>query len=138
MNKKFYPIIVNKKGTVYTASIVELNILVQGNNHSEALDKCLIKKNEILNKLIDKKIPLPEIINSDDIKIFQFSTIRKATLFIIKSFASSIIFLITLSIILIALSPLFKNYLISDTAKNHFNKFTKKFGISTCINNTCD
>ena len=137
MNEKFYPILIDKKGAVFTASITELNIVVQGSNQSEVLDKCLNKKKEVLDQLINKNIPLPEVINNDVVNWFHFSNIKKISYFTLKSIVSALIFLITLSIVLVALSPFFKSYLNSQYAQDHFNKFTKKFGISTCVNNTC-
>ena len=137
MKEKFYPIIIDKKGAIFTASITELNIEVQGNNQLEALKKCLDKKKDIIDQLINKKIPLPEVLKNDEINLLHFSSIKKITNFTLKSIMSALIFIITLSILLIALSPFFKGYLNSQYAKDHFNKFTKKFGISTCINNTC-
>ena len=137
MNEKFYPILIDKKGAVFTASITELNISVQGSNQSEVLEKCINKKKEVLDQLIIKNIPFPEVINSDVINWFHFSNIKKLSYFTLKSIASTLIFLFTLSIVLVALSPFFKSYLNSQYAQDHFNKFTKKFGISTCVNNTC-
>ena len=82
--------------------------------------------------LDEKKIPLPNVYDDYSLK-----TTKKIFLFFIKSISSAVIFLITFLILIVMFSPYIKTYLNSDYAQEHFNKVSKKFGISFCIEKEC-
>jgi len=137
MNKKFYPITILKRDNEFVASIAELAISVKGPTYAETLEICIAKKDETIEMLNKKKIPLPEIIDLEGFQFFNIKTTKKISTFIVKSIASSLILLITLLLLIIMLSPFFKSYLNSSNAQNHFNKISNKFGISFCLEKEC-
>ena len=55
MNDRFYPITITKKNNFYTASIVELNISVKGENFTETLEVCREKMKKTIAELNEKK-----------------------------------------------------------------------------------
>ena len=70
MNDRFYPITITKKNNFYTASIVELNISVKGENFTETLEVCREKMKKTIAELNEKKISLPEILSEQKFNIF--------------------------------------------------------------------
>tara|TARA_B100001123_G_C15273939_1_gene1011410 strand:+ start:73 stop:492 length:420 start_codon:yes stop_codon:yes gene_type:complete len=135
MNDRFYPITITKKNNFYTASIVELNISVKGENFTETLEVCREKMKKTIAELNEKKISLPEILSDQKFNIFSK---KKLGIFIYKSVFGTLIFLFTVLLLIIMLTPFFKNYLNGPHAKEHFNKLSNKFGISVCTENKCD
>ena len=109
MNKKFYPITILKKNNHFVASIAELDISVKGSTYAKTLENCIAKKDEIIEMLNEKKIPLPEIIDLEGFQFFHIKTAKKFSAFIVKSIASTLIFLITLLLLIKMLSPFLKS-----------------------------
>ena len=92
MNDRFYPITITKKNNFYTASIVELNISVKGENFTETLEVCREKMKKTIAELNEKKISLPEILSDQKFNIFSK---KKLGIFIYKSVFGTLIFLLT-------------------------------------------
>jgi|TARA_B100001964_G_C14198134_1_gene584413 hypothetical protein len=136
-NNKFYPVTIIKKDNLFTASIIELDITVKGKSYLEALETCLFEKDKIIKVLNEKKIPLPDIFENQVFKLFQTKIVKKLFLFTAKSIGSTLIFLITLLILFVMISPFVKSYLKSPYAAEHFSKISQKFGINMCIEKKC-
>ena len=136
MNKKFYPITIEDRDGFYIGSIAELGISIKSNNYKDLLEKCLKEKDYIIENLNKKNIPLPQSLERNP-KLSNLTTIKKISLFLGKALASSIVFLLMLAIIIIMLSPFFKNYINGPYFQNHFNNLSNKMGISICTNETC-
>jgi hypothetical protein len=137
MNKKFYPITILEKDGSYLATIAELGITTKGQNYNEALEACIFEKDKTIKMLIEKKIPLPDIFENQVFKLFQTKIVKKLFLFTAKSIGSTLIFLITLLILFVMISPFVKSYLKSPYAAEHFSKISQKFGINMCIEKKC-
>ena len=137
MNKKFYPITIEKRDGFYFGSITELGISIKSDNYKDLLEKCLIEKDSIIEDLNKKNIPLPEIIEKN-FKLSNLFTAKQISLFLGKAFVSSVIFLLVLATIIIIFSPFFKNYINGPHFQSHFNKISNKAGISICKKAPCN
>ena len=137
MNKKFYPITIEKRDGFYFGSITELGISIKSNNYDDLIKKCLNEKDDIIENLNKQNIPLPKVIEKSS-QLSDLFSLKKISLFFAKTIASSIIFLITISIIAVMFSPFFKNYIDGPYFQDHFNKLSNKMGISICKKDKCE
>ena len=137
MNKKFYPITIEKRDGFYFGSITELGISIKSNNYDDLVKKCLNEKDDIIENLNKQNIPLPKVIEKSS-QLSDLFSLKKISLFFAKTIASSIIFLITISIIAVMFSPFFKNYIDGPYFQDHFNKLSNKMGISICKKDKCE
>ena len=137
MKNNFYPITIIKKDNLFIASIAELGISVSGKNHADTFEECIAQKNKILKQLEEKGISFPDVIHDNNFNFFSIKAAKKSSHFILKSIASTIIFVITLLILVVMFSPIVKNYVNSPNSQKHFNIISNKLGISICMKKEC-
>ena len=137
MNKKFYPIMIEKRDGFYFGSITELGISIKSNNYDDLIKKCLKEKDDIIENLNKQNIPLPKVIEKST-QLSDLFSLKIISLFFAKTIASAIIFLITISIVAVMFSPIFKNYIDGPYFQDHFNKLSNKMGISICKKDKCE